>query len=369
MKPLKIALCGMDEQQASGFAKTFDSLSRRLGRAWLWGGDAYESADLVVIDIDTVYGHIDWLKATAMGLRTVLYTVADNANESDLILHKPLKTAELADVLMAVAAEHGMDVTMGPPDPELPPKPRRPPAASTVDGAMPAPAEIPAPVTPPSAATDAPVAANKPALAAVAAAEPALPVSKQTAKTEVVNAPAITSVGGWLLAQHSDKPVAIRAHEHEWVIDVERDAYHGPSALKPLHIALKQPPDVLHPITVEALEQSRKQPSQPLGRLRWYAAMCATPGKLASGLDPEAQYKLSRWPQIEREFPRHFRIATAMMKQADRIDDVASASGAPREDVIDFINAYSALGYIAVDGANDEAARGVMSRLRNPFAR
>lgn len=364
MKPLKLALCGMDEQQASGFAKTFDSLRRRLGRTWIWGGDAYESADLVVIDIDTVYGHIDWLKVTATGQRTVLYTGAEKANESDLILRKPLKTVELADVLVAVAAEHGVDVTVAPePAPKPPPAPASLSAAAR-DGAAAAVAKAPAQsrAKPAVAAKRAASGAVKTAAAATA---PTPVAAADTASAE----PEINSVGDWLRAQRGEQPVAIRVHDHEWIIDVERDTYHGPVTLKPLHVALKQPVAVLHPVDVQMLERARKQADQPLARLRWYAALCASPGKLTPGLDGDARYKLSRWPQIEREFPRHFRIATAMMKQADSIDDIASASGAPRDEVVDFINAYNALGYIAADGNADDAARGVMSRIRNPFTR
>lgn len=362
MKPLKIALCGMDEQQASGFAKTFDSLRRRLGRTWIWGGDAYESADLVVIDIDTVYGHIDWLKITATGQRTVLYTVAEHANESDLILHKPLKTSELADVLVAVAAENGVDVTVGPPEAVPKPAPR-----ATTAAAAPAVAHAGAAATQATAsspAKPAPPAAAKPAVASNASAAAAVKPAPAAESEPVVN-----SVSDWLLAQRGKQPVAIRVHDDEWIIDVERDTYHGPTTLKPLHVALKQLAGVLHPVDVEALERARKQPDQPLARLRWYAALSASPGILAPGLDSNAQYNLTRWPQIEREFPRHFRIATAMMKQADDIEDIASASGAPRDEVVDFINAYSVLGYIGAGNEDSDAARGAMSRFRNPFAR
>ena len=57
-------------------------------------------------------------------------------------------------------------------------------------------------------------------------------------------------------------------------------------------------------------------------------------GRLRAGLDPHATYKLSRWPQSEREFPKHFRIATVMLKQAHLLDEIASESGAGVADVV-----------------------------------
>ena len=63
------------------------------------------------------------------------------------------------------------------------------------------------------------------------------------------------------------------------------------------------------------------------------------------GIDPDGNYRLTKWPQTEREYPKHFRIATAMMKGPATLDEVAAASGVPREDVADFVNASLASGY------------------------
>jgi len=114
---------------------------------------------------------------------------------------------------------------------------------------------------------------------------------------------------------------------------------------------------------------------QPFARLLWLAHALGSNGQLAPGLPGNGRYKLSRWPQIEREFPKHFRIATVMMKQPATLGEVAEQSGATLSDVIDFTNAYHATGYIDIEGAPSSAApaqrdtgRGaILSRLRNPF--
>ena len=68
-------------------------------------------------------------------------------------------------------------------------------------------------------------------------------------------------------------------------------------------------------------------------------------GALLPGPDPDGQYRLSKWPQTEREYPKHFRIATAMMKGPATVNEVAEASGVSREEVCDFVNANLATGY------------------------
>ena len=59
-----------------------------------------------------------------------------------------------------------------------------------------------------------------------------------------------------------------------------------------------------------------------------------------------------------------------------RIDQIADAAASPLPDVIDFVNAYHAIGFVEndavrpADPATAEAAKGgMLSRLRNPFAR
>jgi hypothetical protein len=73
-------------------------------------------------------------------------------------------------------------------------------------------------------------------------------------------------------------------------------------------------------------------------------------------VDPQAAYRLARWPQIEREFPQHFRIAKAMLKCAGTPPDTAAAAGTAVEDVIAFIRAYGITGH--VEGASPASGPG-----------
>lgn len=143
----------------------------------------------------------------------------------------------------------------------------------------------------------------------------------------------------------------------ELVVDPEQDTYHFEStSLKPLAVLLQQQASAWTPVYSEALKTARAaSAAQPLERLRWYAGLIATPGILGRELNRDNRYKLSRWPETEREFPRHFRIATAMSKQPATPDEIAAASGTPCEDVVDYINACHASGRLETTSSRKPA--------------
>ena len=166
----------------------------------------------------------------------------------------------------------------------------------------------------------------------------------------------------------------------ELVVDPENNAYHFEStSLKPLAALLEQPASAWTPIYSEALKNARAtHPAQSLERLRWYAGLIATPGILSRKLNRSERYKLSRWPETEREYPKHFRIAKEMLKEAATVDAIVTASGMPYEEVVDYVNASFAAGRIkaaSVAKAEDEApapSRGkrLIAALNKPlFAR
>ena len=121
-----------------------------------------------------------------------------------------------------------------------------------------------------------------------------------------------------------------------------------------------------------ALQTSGK--GQTYSRLLWLFHALGSNGRLTHDLDIDAKYKLSRWPQIEREFPKHFRIATVMMKQPATLTEISDQSGATLADVIDFTNAYNATGHIEMEPiiaapvTRDSGRHAILSRLRNPFS-
>lgn len=209
---------------------------------------------------------------------------------------------------------------------------------------------------------------------AVSASLPALDAAEPAADVGPVNAAEALVLNAFTSARKLIGPDGA-----ELVVDPERGAYHFEStSLKPLAALLQQPADKWTPIYSEAMKGVREaHPAQPLERVRWYAGLVATPGILGRKLTQGGRYKLVRWPETEREFPKHFRIAKAMLKSAATADEIATASGMSIEEVVDYVNASHAAGRLentmetsANTSADAPRKSGLMAKLNKPlFAR
>ena len=347
----RITLHGAGEEDV---ARLRDLLQRSAGNLHSsWTYYAGNDTDLVVIDVDTVYGHMDWLRAHSSGKPVAVLTEHTQFNESDLVLFKPLNADNLADVL------NRADALVA----ERPASEYEPPSAPA-----PAPAPAPRAFSPPPLRNAAP-----PAAAPVAAPAP-VPVPAPPPEP-----PRERRLSDWLADGAMRAPVRLHdADAPELVIDPAGKTYHAEGnlrALAPYCTRLIAPSEwhEVPPADAARLQESGK--SQPLARLLWLAHALGSNGQLSPGLDVNAKFKLARWPQIEREFAKHFRIATVMLKQPATLAEIADQSGATLTDVIDFTNAYNATGYIETDGGakaaepapRDSGRHAILSRLRNPF--
>jgi hypothetical protein len=294
--------------------------------------------------MDSMFGHMAWLKAHGAGKHVITFAHSGQVQGSDLVLAKPLHDDALAAVLEQAAGmmDHGATALRG---------------AEPV--AQPAPAVV-EPVPPPApkaAPTPAQAAESRTANVMNLAAAGDTPSAKTTAPQAVAPAapaqpepapePEPVNIADLLVRR--PPAVAMRVAGSDLVIDPERDAYYADDALKPLKDPLEQKPSALHRLDAAALAAARERKPLPLARLRWFCGLVATPGKLAHGMHQDERYKLARWPQTEREFPRHFRVATAMMKEAATPAELAAASGVPVAEVIDYINASKAAGWLAIE--------------------
>jgi hypothetical protein len=316
----------------------------------LWRLAATTHAELVVIDVDTVAGHAEWARATSGAAKLAAYTRNRKLQGGELVLSKPLRTRDLADLITRL--REGMNASAS--NDEVPP-----PAAN-----------IPHPPEP---------AHKRPAGADTSAGADIEDTRQSTASAPVEGHASTSSagtLGECLLADDLIRPVSVQGVHGIFVcLDPERGVYTGSNELKPLQPLLDMPLEYAEPLAADAIAEMRKQPPLPMSRLVWLAALCASPGELAPNLNPQARYGLIRWPPIEREFPRHLRIATSMMKGFATLKDIAVAAEAPANEVADFINAYSALDYIASEQApahDDKAGRngrGLFSRLRRSIGR
>lgn len=371
----KVALVGASENDATLIHQLIEQNRSDLETPWQLSAEG--DADFLLVDIDSIYGHMDWLKIRSSGRAAAVFTDAPHSKESSIVLRKPLRAANLISVLNDAAALLDGSAAV--------------PAAARPTPAAPAPAPAPMatrqkaspPPTPAAVPPVAPVSVVVETVASVAATpsreeEPApvvateLPVSAPVAPREL-------RLGDFLDVTILKDPVRLSAEGLPTVIlDPAAQTYHAPAGLKSLggwctrtlQLTDFQPID-----NVELTAAQGAFPAQPWPRLRWLAGLLGSSGQFAADLDPTARYKLARWPQSERDFPRHFRIATAMMKTAASADEIAEQAGTPVADVIDFINGYHATGFIHMEGgeleeiAQREQGRGnnLLSRWRKPF--
>lgn len=336
-----------------------------------WEPVPQKLADVLLIDPDSVYGHMDWLRAQSTGRPVIACTNTPDAYAQDLCLRKPVIAAELVEMMNRVSAQlDGTDAAA--PAPAAPPTaPRQ--AAATPQRPTPARA-APPPAAPTRAAAAAPAPTPAPAPAPVAqSASPPAPAPPQ--------APAVRAEAHLLdlLADNRSHAGKLRLHAAglpDLFIDPIAHSWHADASLKELRgwctrTLVASEVDILD--AAGFARATAALPAQPYSRLVWLAHLVQGGGRLDPALDARGRYKLSRWPQSEREFAKHFRIATVMLKHAGTVEEIAAGSGASMEDVADFINAYHAIGYVEPEGveahAGEETRRGRLFGLgRKPPA-
>jgi hypothetical protein len=159
------------------------------------------------------------------------------------------------------------------------------------------------------------------------------------------------------------------------VIDPRTDTYIGGTALKPFipycELGVVRN-DRWISLTGADLNAHLAPPNevQPMVRLRWLLALVQGHGELGPGYDPNDKYKLTRWAKTEREFPRHFRIASTMMQAPATPAQIAAASDTAIAEVNDFLNAALDSGlaepFVEPPSTPDSGAKsgGLLGRLR-----
>lgn len=163
------------------------------------------------------------------------------------------------------------------------------------------------------------------------------------------------SAATWLLAGSAASGFAgaCRVTGHDGatlVVDPESGGYYFESTwLLPLAALLSLPAAAWTPVFAKSLDETRNSgTAQPLERLRWFAGLVASPGVLNPALERGARYRLDHWMAIEREFPRHFRIAKQFLDHATTVDDAAAATDVPTAAAIDYVNAGIASGRLRI---------------------
>ncbi|MDR7191464.1 hypothetical protein [Luteimonas terrae] len=358
--PLTIALSGMDTATETALRAAFAGANARLGEPFLLVAEP--DAEHVIVDMDSMYGPMSWLRLHAAGKQIIGLTSAPRV-QTHFRLGRPFDDTAMAALLREIAATQ--DVALDGPAPTLQ---SGAPAHAAVDAVAQASETREASIDTPSAedaaiptvtaaAPDAPPAKAGAAARPLDGADPQSALHPRAETNAPLTEPAPQPEPERALPFATWLSVGVlrgrRRYRREtgpslW-IDFDAQHYHGPTTLKPLSQYFD---GVIERDAIEAVDDatwSREAQAsgapQPLVRLVWLGGLLAGDGTLAPAHDPDARFLLNKWPQTEREYPRHFRIATAMMKGPATLDEIIAASGLPAEDVIRFVNANLATGY------------------------
>jgi hypothetical protein len=339
---------GMDSATEAELRDAFASANATAGGRWQLVPES--EAEYVVVDMDSMYGPMSWLRLHAAGKKVIGLTEAVRT-QTDFRLGRPLSGEELGNLLAGIVEGGGLAAPEAPvavpsgmspapvPQDQLP---EEHPQHFDEEAEAPAPAPgLPASVEAGSLAPTSIEPAPAPVHAAPAPA-PAAPPQAATPARE-------RTLGDWLAAGALDERVRFqRAGGPEILIDPQARQYYGPAALKPLAGYFEGAVDRKDFAPAGAgwdADASAQGAAQPLSRLQWYGGLLAGRGRLLPGYDADARFRLGKWPQTEREFPKHFRIATAMMKGPATLPEIAAASSVPLDEVTDFVNANLATGF------------------------
>jgi hypothetical protein len=348
MTPKTLCFTGFSKDEAASLLSLFDQANARFGRAFQIESEG--AARILVIDMDSMYGHMSWLKAHNGGHVTVGVTVSPRS-ETDHVLPRPVTLDGMVGMLSKLSGQA--------PGEAPPAAPARAPAPVA---SPPPPAPEPARVTAPAPALPAdPVRTTGPRPAMPT--EPAMDPARTTGQRAAMPAdPARTTgqrpampprdptLADYLRPGALNMPVKVQLPGAPLlVLDPGTQTYLGGTSLKAFQPYGEHPlkPDDLQAIDAGELAQfaGKLGAPQPWSRLAWLCALVGHRGTIAPGVDPNAQFKLNKWPQTEREYPKHFRIATVMMKGPAKLTDIAEQAGVPLADVTDFVNANLATGY------------------------
>ena len=87
-KTMRIAAMSVGAAEIEQIKSMMNSLRGDAGAHWEWIADS-NTADALIIDADSLYGHMDWLRAQSSG-RNVICLTASSGHDQDNVLHLSL---------------------------------------------------------------------------------------------------------------------------------------------------------------------------------------------------------------------------------------------------------------------------------------
>lgn len=373
--PMTFGLTGMDPATESALKAAFADANARVGGHWQLLPET--QAEYVVVDMDSMYGPMSWLRLHAAG-KTVVGMTSAPRTQTDYRLAHPFDGHSVANLLKTIAGS----TEQAPAEDDAPDDPSAEPALAddttpvlsdnAPAGLTPAPQpqdslpeEQPRAVdeesTPPPEPTAAVTGQDEPARAptkeppsaAAGQVVPPAPTIEPPAPPPEAELPEPRTLTEWLAAGRLTGRLRFERDGTVLLIDAAQRRYHGPTTLKPLapHVTGEVSEDDFTELDEHAWasESAVLGEPMPLGRMVWFAALLGGQGTLAAGFDPDGRFRMLKWPQTEREYPKHFRIATVMMKGPATLEEIAAASGVPEANVTDFVNANLATGFADIE--------------------
>src|SRR5262249_55547917 len=97
-----IAVTGASERDAERIASLMEKHRQKLSAAW--SNPSAAEADLLLVDVESMYGQMDWLRARSSGRLVIAYTSAAEPLEPEFSLRKPVVSGELVALLNRLSA-------------------------------------------------------------------------------------------------------------------------------------------------------------------------------------------------------------------------------------------------------------------------
>ncbi len=340
-KTIKIGSIGLAEDEARQLQNIFNLARNELRQEMEWQ-DGWD-AEILLIDDDSMHGHMEWLRAHNLGKGVIAITKRD-PRDQEIILRRPYNRPSLINAVN-FAAQQLIDSSVVAAVNNV--------ALSRITGEIPSVNAANRRAF--EKATPVPVPRKTGELPAVTAPRK---TGEQMAVAAAIPAPVPSmprNMAEFLASGRIQHPLRlVRAGQATLILDLLQDRYYAAPAIKSwsdMFTGALNLADWVDASDADVTNLPNDIKTHPAVRLLWGIAICNSNGRLHPGLDINARYKLNKWPQIEREFPKHFRIATALMKSPANVSEIVEQSGASMAEVCDFINAYVASGVASVDNA------------------
>ena len=298
-----LAMTGMDASTEIELERIFNQVNTRLGGHWTLTTLLETHTQYVVVDMDSLYGSISWPQLAAQG-KHIIGLSASHKVATEFHLARPIDPMAFEALLKNI--DQGTSTHSDIPH-------SSPISLSTMLN------------TPPPLHTDA----------------------LQTTQ------PATLTLAKWLDAGQIMQRGKFTRDDLVLYVDMINKTWHSSAPLKSLeHFFFGTINDGdFTPLSLGqwSTEVKALGAAQSLDRLQWLGALLDSSAISKYEQHPFDKYQLIKWPQIERDYPRHFRIAKMMMmKGPNTLHRIANMTGINADEVACFIHAYKQHGYIDI---------------------